>query len=201
MRVLIACEESGIIREAFKARGHNAWSCDLGPSRIAGQHIQGDVRSLGIDFASFDILLAHPPCKFIAGSGMHWTTRGLRDPRETAKAIEFAEWIWELPVGRICVENPVGALSTKSKLGKASQWIQPYDFGHDASKKTGLWLKGLPLLLPTKYIEPRITKDGKRRWANQTDSGQNRLGPSEERSAIRATTYQGIAQAMTEQWG
>ena len=125
----------------------------------------------------------------------------LKHDQHTLDAIAFAESLWNAPVSRICIENPIGALSTKSNLGRFSQWIQPYEFGHDASKKTCLWLKNLPPLQKTgPFIAPRIV-NGKPRWANQTDSGQNKLGPSEQRSADRARTYSGIALAMASQWG
>lgn len=124
----------------------------------------------------------------------------------TVDAIAFAELLWSAPIPRICIKNPTGVLSTRSKLRKSHDSIQPHEFGHDASKKTLLWLKGLPPLIKTgPHIPPRIVIDanGKahKRWGNQTDSGQNRLGPSDHRSADRARTYAGIAKAMAEQWG
>jgi hypothetical protein len=135
---------------------------------------------------------------------MHWTTRGLRDPQRTVEAIRFAEALWDSPVPKIALENPVSVLSTRSKLGRPNQIIQPYYFGEDASKKTCLWLKNLPLLRPTKFCPGRKVVTGLTtvmRWPNQTDSGQNRLGPSDTRAAERAKTYEGVAQAMSEQWG
>lgn len=196
MNVLVACESSGTVRDAFAARGHNAWSCDLLPSQ--GKHLQGDVREfLGQDW---DLLIAHPPCTYLSVSGMHWTTRGLRDPQLTEDALAFVRLLMDCNIPRICIENPVSVIS--SRIRKPDQYIQPYEFGHDASKKTCLWLKNLPSLqkCPTQYVQPR-TVDGKFRWANQTDSGQNRLGPSEDRWQLRSKTYEGIATAMAEQWG
>lgn len=198
-----------MIRRAFRARGHEAWSADLLPADDGsnahficddGEHIFRIIAE-----HQWDLLIVHPPCKFLGVSGMHWTMRGLRDPKETDKAILFAERLWDSSVPKIALENPVSVLSTRSKLGRISQSINPYEFGNDASKRTCLWLKGLPLLMPTKYVEPRIVPDGphkgKKRWANQTDSGQNKLGPSDDRWKLRSQTYEGIANAMAEQWG
>lgn len=224
MRVLIGCETSGVVRDAFAARGHDAWSCDILPSESAGNHLQCDV--LTVLDQGWDLFMVHPNCKYLTVSGMHWTTRGLRDPQETVNAITFAEQLWNAPVAKIGLENPVGVLSTRSKLGKAAQTIQPYNFGEDASKRTCLWLKNLPVLVATEYVKPRLickTCNGRNeydaaftsgcvhcgaeagllvpRWANQTDSGQNKLGPSETRWRDRSRTYRGIARAMAQQWG
>lgn len=200
MRVLIACEHSGIVRDAFLDRGHDALSADLLPDEEGSPyHYQGDCFDL-IEDQEFDLLIAHPPCTYLCSSGMHWTTRGLRDPQLTTEAIRFAERLWAAPIPMICIENPIGALSTRSKLGRSSQIIQPHQFGEDASKATCLWLKNLPPLDPTGFVKPRII-DGKKRWANQTDSGQNKLAPSKDRWALRSKTYPGIADAMADQWG
>jgi hypothetical protein len=144
------------------------------------------------------MMIAFPPCTYLCSSGMHWTTRGLRDPKLTEEALAFVHLLLNSGIHRIAIENPVGAINTR--ICKPSQIIQPWQFGDDASKSTCLWLKNLPLLRPTKLIEGRIV-NGKRRWANQTDSGQNRLGPSEDRWKKRSETYQGIAEAMAAQWG
>ena len=195
MRVLIACESSGAVRDAFRARGHFAMSCDLLPSEQPGPHHQGDVRELlGQEW---DLLIAHPPCTYLSVSGMHWTTRGLRDPKLTEDALDFVRLFMDAPIERIAIENPVSVIS--SRIRKPDQIIQPYQFGHDASKKTCLWLKGLPLLTPTQMVEPRIV-NGKQRWGNQTDSGQNKLPPSKDRWKLRSKTYEGIANAMAAQW-
>ena len=197
MRILIACESSGTVRDAFLAKGHEAVSCDILPSETGGPHIQGDVLDVIVVDRKWDMMIAHPPCTYLCSSGMHWTTRGLRDPKLTEDALMFARKLLEADIEKIAAENPVGAISTR--IRKPDQYIHPYQFGDDASKKTGLWLKGLPCLVPTNYIEPRMV-GGKPRWSNQTDSGQNRLGPSQDRWKQRSKTYQGIANAMAQQW-
>ena len=225
LKVLIACEYSGIVRDAFAARGHNAWSCDLLPTERDGfgvKHHQGDVANHLSE--GWDVLIAHPPCTYLSSSGMHWTTRGLRDPKLTEDALDFVRKIMDAPCERICVENPVGIISTR--IRKPDQIIQPYQYGEDASKSTCLWLKNLPTLGPGEYFKPRhvcscgevypntvhigvwfkCSKCGgaadrlKKRWGNQTDSGQNKLAPSEKRGLDRAKTYTGIAEAMADQW-
>lgn len=196
MRVLVACEYSGAVRDAFIARGHDAMSCDLLPTDKPGPHYQGDVLDIIND--GWDLMVAHPPCTYLSVSGMHWTTRGLRDPQLTEDALEFVHVLLNAPIPRIALENPVSVIS--SRIRKPDQIITPYQFGHDASKKTCLWLKNLPLLKPTQYVEPRIV-NGKKRWGNQTDSGQNKLAPSEDRWKIRSETFSGIANAMADQWG
>jgi len=198
MKVLIACEHTGVVRDAFVKAGHYAMSCDLLPdeSNTKGLHYQGNV--LDVLNKDWDLLIAHPPCTYLAASGMHWTTRGIRDPQLTEDALDFVRILMNANIKRIAIENPVGAISTR--IRKPDQYIQPYMFGHNASKKTGLWLKNLPKLQATGYIEPRIV-DGKKRWSNQTDSGQNKLAPSADRWKLRSATYQGIADAMAQQWG
>lgn len=223
MNILVMCESSGTVRDAFRKLGHNAWSCDLleaNPGTDATYHIQGDC------FAAFDLLsekmdidlvIAHPPCTYLTISAA-WaftdgpyhqkvkpgTLVGAERRKAREDAIKFAEAIWNLPVPSVCIENPVGVLSTMSNLGKATQYIQPYDFGDDASKRTGLWLRGLAPLAPTKRFDGRIVEyNGKQveRWSNQTDSGQNALTPTDDRWKTRSKTYQGIADAMADQWG
>lgn len=196
MRVLVACEYSGRVRDAFIAAGHNALSCDLLPTDSAGPHYQGDVLDIIND--GWDLMVAHPPCTYLSVSGMHWTTRGLRDPQLTEGALDFVRKLLDAPIERIALENPVSVIS--SRIRKPDQIINPYEFGHDASKKTCLWLKNLPKLASTNYIEPRII-NGRKRWGNQTDSGQNKLAPSDDRWKIRSETYKGIAEAMANQWG
>lgn len=198
LKVLVACESSGTVRDAFAQLGHDAMSCDLLPTSVPGKHHHGDVRD--ILHLGWDLLIAHPPCTYLASSGMHWTTRGLRDPKLTEDALWFVRLLMEAPIARICIENPVGVISTR--IRPASQYIQPWQFGHDASKKTGLWLKNLPPLNPdpAMAVAPRMV-NGKPRWANQTDSGQNRLAPSEDRWQQRSVTYPGIARCMAETWG
>jgi hypothetical protein len=143
-------------------------------------------------------MIAHPPCTYLCSSGLHWNKRRPERAVETEKALVFVRELLAAPIQRIALENPIGCISTR--IHKYTQIIQPYEYGHDASKSTCLWLKQLPQLQPTKYVQPRIV-NGKKRWANQTDSGQNKLGPSETRWAERSRTYEGIAEAMAEQWG
>jgi|SRR5262252_3240010 len=196
MRVMIACEFSGTVREAFRVRGHDAISCDLLPSRQPGPHIQGDIRA--VDLRGYDLLIAHPPCTYLCASGLHWNHRRPGRAALTEDALHLVRYLLNAPVPAIALENPRGCISTR--IRHYDQEIQPYDFGHDASKATCLWLKSLPPLHPTCRIAARIV-DGRRRWANQTDSGQNRLTPSPERAQLRSITYQGIAAAMADQWG
>ena len=195
MRILIACEYSGTVRDAFIRAGHDAMSCDLLPTDVPGPHYEGDV--FDIINNGWDMMVAHPPCTYLSVSGMHWTARGLRDPQLTEDALEFVTRLMAASIPRIAVENPISVIS--SRIRKPDQIINPWQFGHDASKRTCLWLKNLPLLTPTDIVAPRIV-NGKKRWANQTDSGQNRLPPSEDRWKIRSETYTGIAQAMANQW-
>lgn len=211
MRVLIACETSGNTRRAFRALGHDAWSCDILPADDnSPYHYQRDVRE--ILHEPWDLLIAHPDCTYLCGSGWHWVKRGRIEadgrPRieHVYEALEFARMFIDGPetahIPRRAVENPVGRLSTLVR--KPEQIIQPHQFGHDASKATCLWLHGLPKLVPTTQVAPRIvSKNGKeyKRWGNQTDSGQNKLPPSEDRWKIRSETYPGISAAMAQQWG
>ena len=213
MKVLVACECSGTVRDAFRSLGHDAWSCDLKPD-VANSpfHLQGD--ALQVLTEGWDMMIAHPPCTYLSTCAA-WafkdgpyhqqvkpgTLVGKARREAQEQAVTFFLQFWNAPIERIAIENPIGAMS--SRLFKP-QTIQPYNFGDDASKGTCLWLKNLPELKPTLRVPGRIvTHKGKQveRWANQTDSGQNRLGPSEERAAIRAVTYPGIAKAMAQQWG
>lgn len=195
MKVLVACEYSGTVRDAFIAKGHDAISCDLLPTDVEGPHYQGDVFDIIND--GWDLMIAHPPCTYLCSSGLHWNKRTPGRQELTDEALDFVRRLLDAPIERIALENPIGCISTQIK--KPTQTIQPWQFGHDASKATCLWLKNLPPLIPTKIIDPRIV-DGKKRWANQTDSGQNRLPPSADRWKIRSETYQGIAEAMASQW-
>lgn len=204
MRVLIGCERSGVIRDAFLARGHDAWSCDLAPSETHGPHIQDDVRRVVLRSRAWDLFIVHPECRYLSSSGLHWNGRREGRSDETDKALAFVREMFFCDVPRVCLENPQGCINTRIPEMPIPQYIQPYQFGDNASKKTGLWLKNLPPLMPTVYVPPRVVLDrGKyrKRWANQTDSGQNRLAPSDTRSADRARTYKGIAEAMAAQWG
>lgn len=219
MRVLVACEYSGVVREAFNKLGHDATSCDLLPTEIPGQHYEGDVLDILKD--GWDLMIAHPPCTYLCSSGLHWNKR--RPDREvlTHEAMLFVFSLLDAPIGKIALENPVGCISTNYR--KPDQIIQPWEYGADASKKTCLWLKGLPNLEPTQIVDPRygcscgfrfdyaLGKYGCPNchgtgkihtvWGNQTPTGQNKLGPSETRWKERSRTYQGIADAMARQWG
>jgi len=218
MRVLVGCEYSGRVRQAFRDAGHDAWSCDLLPSEDnSPYHITGDLFPLLGD--GWDLAIFHPPCTYLSVSGMHWTTRGLRDPKMTEDALDFVRQLMAAPIDRIAIENPVSVIS--SRIRKPDQIVNPYQFGEDASKKTCLWLKGLPLLRPTNFVEPRMVccgaevpngdkcacpncngdKVARPRWGNQCDSGQNKLAPSGDRWKERSRTYLGIAEAMASQWG
>ena len=187
MKVLVACEFSGVVRDAFIERGHDALSCDFLDSDRPGPHYQGDVRDILGD--GWDLMIAHPPCTFLAVSGARW----FKD-RETEQqeALEFVALLLTAEIPKIALENPVGVIS--SRIRKPDQIIQPWQFGEDASKKTCLWLKNLPKLVSTDVIQKKV-------YANQTPSGQNKLGPSPDRAKLRSITYMGIANAMADQWG
>ena len=192
-RLLVACEYSGRVRDAFTAKGWDAWSCDLLPTDAPGNHYQCPVEDVLNN--DWDMLIAFPPCTYLCSSGMHWTTRGKRDPELTEDALNFVQLLMHAPVQKIAIENPVGIISTR--IRKPDCLIQPYEFGHPESKKTCLWLKNLPVLQPTNVC----TKPASGYWDNQTPSGQNRLGPSPDRWKERSKTYPGIASAMASQWG
>ena len=181
MKVLVACEYSGRVRDAFLALGHDALSCDLLPSDAPGPHYKGDVRDvLG---AGWDLMIAHPPCTHLAVSGARW----FKDKKiEQAAALSFVRLLLAAPINRIALENPISVIS--SHIRKPDQIIQPWQFGHGETKATCLWLKGLPHLVPTNIVEGREAK-------------VHRLPPSEDRWKIRSTTYKGIAEAMANQWG
>lgn len=197
MKIIIGCEFSGRVREAFRALGHDAYSCDLLPAEDNSEfHIQDDVLNHLND--GWDMAIFHPDCTYLCSSGLHWNGRVPGRAEKTEEALEFVRLLMAAPIKKIAIENPVGRINTA--IRNPDQYIQPYEYGHDASKKTGLWLKNLPKLRPTKFIEPRIV-NGKNRWANQCDSGQNKIGPSPDRWKLRAATYQGWADAMAEQYG
>jgi len=195
MRVLVACEYSGRVRDAFLAIGHEAMSCDLLPTESEGPHYEGDIRDV-LDYP-WDLMIAHPPCTHLSVSGArYFADKRMRGGQQAAAS--FFMMLAKADIPRVAIENPVCVMS--SLWRKPDQVIQPWQFGHNASKATCLWLKGLPLLKPTQQVEPRMI-DGEKRWGNQTDSGQNRLGPSPDRWKIRSETYPGIASAMADQWG
>ena len=252
-RVLVACEFSGVVRDAFIRQGHDAVSCDLLDTEVEGPHIKGDV--LKVLDGWWDMMIAHPPCTYLCSSGLHWNKRRPERQQKTEEALEFVEALLSAPIPLIALENPIGCISTR--IRPYDQKIQPWQFGHDASKGTCLWLDGLPPLEPTDIFPPHQyrlvkfamtlplcdccgeeawcdqhethfadcecigpTQDGveyktvdkwlfgtkealpiKPGWANQTPSGQNKLGPSANRWALRSITYAGIAEAMANQWG
>lgn len=183
MKVLVACEFSGIIREAFKKRGHEAWSCDLLPSEIPnGLHLEGDIKEF-MWKDGWDLMIAHPPCTHLAVSGARWFKE---KQREQLEALEFVKWLMNAPISRICIENPISVIS--SRIRKPDQIIQPWQFGHGETKATCLWLKNLPKLRPSNIVTGREAK-------------VHKMSPSPDRWKERSRTYQGIADAMAEQWG
>lgn len=181
MKVLVACEFSGVVRDAFAKHGHDAWSCDLLESEQLGNHIQDNVANHLSD--GWDLMIAHPPCTFLAVSGARWFKQRLHDQE---RALEFVKLLMDAPVPRVCIENPVSIIS--SRIRKPDQIIQPWMFGHGETKTTCLWLKNLPKLKPTNIVEGRE----QRVWKES---------PGLERWKNRSRTYQGIADAMAEQWG
>ncbi|MBU0846781.1 DNA cytosine methyltransferase [Patescibacteria group bacterium] len=195
MDVLIACEFSGIVRDAFDKKGHNAWSCDLIDTISPGYHIVGDVLDHLDD--GWDLMIAHPPCKYLTVTANRSFLNNPERWKSRLDAMMFVHTLMNADIPKICVENPVGVISTH--IRKPDQYIQPYEFGHTDSKKTGLWLKNLPLLKPTKICTPEwiFDKSGERysktHWCNSsTNNPKNAM--------IRSITYQGIADAMSSQW-
>jgi hypothetical protein len=181
MRVLVACEFSGTVRDAFTRRGHYAVSCDLLPSETPGPHHQGDVSMILTD--GWDLMIAHPPCTHLAVSGARW----FKDKQtEQAEALDFVRLLLDAPIPRIALENPVSIIS--SKIRKPDQIIQPWQFGHGETKATCLWLHGLPPLQPTDIVEGRTAR-------------VHRMPPGPDRWKERSRTFQGIADAMASQWG
>ena len=181
MRVLIACEYSGTVREAFTALGHDAWSCDLLPTERLGQHIQDDVLSHLND--GWDLMIAHPPCTHLAVSGARWFKDKLP---EQAEALDFVRRLMDAPIPRIAIENPISIIS--SRIRKPDQIIQPWQFGHGETKATCLWLKNLPKLVPTNIVEGR-------------EARIHKMPPGPDRWKERSRTFEGIANAMAQQWG
>jgi len=181
MKVLVACEFSGIVREAFDKRGHDSWSCDLLETEVRGKHIKDDVLQ-HLD-ENWDLMIAHPPCTYLAVSGARWFNQRRKEQEE---ALQFVRLLMDAPIPRICIENPISVISTR--IRKPDQIIHPWMFGHGETKATCLWLKNLPKLVPTKIVEgreQRVWKEPRKpdRWKN------------------RSRTYQGIADAMANQWG
>ena len=182
MRVLIACEFSGVVRRAFRALGHDAWSCDLLPAEDGGEHFQKNALDVAYT-GEWDLMIAHPPCTHLAVSGARWFKEKAAEQRA---ALGFVKTLLDAPVARIALENPVSVIS--SRIRKPDQIIQPWQFGHGEVKTTCLWLKNLPKLKPTNVVEGRHPAC----WL---------ASPGPERWKIRSRTYEGIAKAMAEQWG
>lgn len=180
MKVAVLCEYSGIVRNAFIKAGHDAISCDILPTESEGPHIQDDI--FNHDWSEYDLIIAHPPCTRLCVSGARWFKNNVAEQKE---AIEFFMDIWNLPVKKICIENPVGIMSTHFR--KPDQYIQPWQFGHGETKKTGLWLKGIPLLKPTDVVNGR-------------ENRIHKMPPGPNRRKERSKFYTGIAEAMANQW-
>jgi hypothetical protein len=177
--------------------GHDAISCDLLPTEARGPHIQGDVLDVLYD-RSWDLAILHPPCTYLASSGLHWNNKIPGRAEKTEEALEFITQMWRAPVNKMCIENPVGCINTRLDFMPKPQYVQPYNYSEDASKKTGLWLRGLAPLTPTENVPPRIV-DGKPRWGNQGDTGYDKFGGGQGKE--RSVTFFGIAAAMADQWG
>lgn len=241
MNVLVGCETSGTVRDAFAALGWDAWSCDILPADNGGPHHQCDVFEAIANRGPWNMGIFHPTCTFLTvsaawafkdpdykrypGVGYHQrvkpgTLTGAARRKARDAAVDFARRLYDCGIERVALENPVGNLSTLWR--QPDQIVQPHEFGDDASKGTCLWLRNLPRLRPTKHVRPRLVccgivlgddagkygcancegeKTARPRWGNQTDSGQNRLSPSEDRWKERSKTYAGIAEAMAQQWG
>ena len=181
MKVLVACEYSGRVRDAFLSLGHDALSCDLLPTDVVGPHYQGDIRDILNN--GWDLMIAHPPCTHLAVSGARW----FKDKQvEQAEALDFVRLLLEAPIPKIALENPISIIS--SRIRKPDQIIQPWWFGHGETKATCLWLKGLPKLVATDVVEGR-------------EARVHKMSPSENRWKERSRTYEGVAQAMAQQWG
>jgi len=199
--VLVAFERFGVIREAFRSAGHTAFSCDLAPDESGVEkpdHMKLNAEDV-LGLKCWDLIIMHPPCTALAVSGNAHYAHGQAGWDDRLEAVRWTKKLWQLANThgtKVCMENPVGVLPKMAGL-KCTQYIQPWHFGHPESKKTGLWLNNLPKLQHTNVLE--MPECGY--WDNQTPSGQNKLGPSEGRAMARAKTYQGIAQAMVDQWG
>lgn len=196
MKVLVACEYSGRVRDAFIAKGHDAISCDLLPTDVDGPHYQGDVFDL--DLESFDLMIAHPPCTYLTNSGVVWLHRDQSRWAKLDDGAAFFKSLLNAPVGKIAIENPIMHKYAIERIGgiKQTQVIQPYMFGHMEQKATCLWLKNLPPLVETQNVKLEMQNLPK----NQRQK-LHYLPPSKDRWKLRSTTYQGIANAMAEQWG
>lgn len=189
IRVLIACEFSGVVRESFRKLGFEAWSCDLLPPEDGSPfHLQCDVRS--ILKHGWHLMIAHPPCTYLCNSGVRWLHERPERWKELEEAVSFFLELLNAPIPYICIENPIPHRYAREKIGKPTQYIQPYEFGEPVSKKTGLWLKNLPPLRPTLIIPKEKVKQSI--WMEP---------PSQDRWKRRSRTFRGVAEAMAEQWG
>ena len=196
MKVLVACEYSGVVRDAFLRRGHDAMSCDLLPTEANGPHYQGDVLDIIND--GWDMMIAHPPCTYLTNAGVSWLHRDEGRWKLLDDGAAFFKTLLNAPIKKICVENPIMHKYAKERIGgvKQSQVIQPWMFGHTEQKATCLWPKGLPELTQTNNVKPKMLERPKNQRQRLHD-----LPPSEDRWKIRSETYKGIAEAMAEQWG
>lgn len=199
MRVLVACERSGVVRRAFRDRGFNAWSCDLEPADDGSRHhFQGDAIEAAYAFGPWDLLIGHPECTYLANSGAKHLYAGMKaengpNPERwyrMGEAALFFRLLWRAPAKRVCIENPImlGHPKRLSGIADPTQIVQPWQFGHGETKATGLWLKNLPKLRPTKVVKGR-------------DQRVFRMAPGPNRKKDRSRTYDGIAEAMADQWG
>ena len=212
MKILVACEFSGTVREAFASRGHDAWSCDIEPTDVPGNHYQGDVMDILDD--GWDMMIAHPPCTYLSVSGARWYyhPEDKHLPYEQRRphpmhpnrrmyqqeALDFVKLLLDAPIGKIAVENPISVIS--SRIKKPTQIIQPYEYGHPTYKSTCLWLKNLKPLQPTDVVEPIWINVSKGKRMSKFHYDTYTL-PKKERGKIRSATFPGIAKAMAEQWG
>lgn len=199
MKVIVVCECSGVVRQAFRRLGHDAWSCDLKPAEDDSPYHFEENCFGPLLREPWDMMIAHPPCTYLSSSGIHHASRDETRSRKIMEALQFVRYLMSMPIEKICIENPVGIISTQ--IAPPTQIIQPWQFGEDASKTTCLWLAGLPPLEPTVIALPRLTEHGKMRWSNQTDNGANKLSNTPDRATQRSRTYPGIAAAMADQWG
>lgn len=186
MRVLVACEFSGTVRDAFKARGHDSWSCDVLPTDKPGNHIQDDVLLHLND--GWDLMIAHPPCTLLCNSGVRWLKDNAIRINQMVEACKFFRALLNCSIPKICIENPIPHKYARDIIGKYTQIIQPWQFGHGETKATCLWLHNLPKLVPTNIVEGR-------------EARIHKMGPSPDRWKKRSVTYQGIADGMAAAWG
>ncbi len=194
MKVLVACEYSGTVRDAFLERGHDAISCDILPTESPGPHYEGDIVDILWGEEQWDLMIAHPPCTHLSVSGARWFTEGKKPLHLREDALEFVQFLMDAPIHRICIENPVSVIS--SHIRKSDQMIHPWQFGHPEEKRTCLWLKNLPKLVPTNNVHEEMMalpkSERHRIWS---------MPPSADRGKLRSLFYDGFAEAMAEQWG